>query len=237
MTRVLRAWRRLAAEQRLAAIAAVGLFVTMFLPWYSRSAVGVDARGEPVSASQTLNAFQVFSFVEAAVLLVAVAVLWLLFARAEERAFHLPGGDGTIIALAGFWVCLLVFWRQFDQPDAEQVRGLVAETGVTWGIFVTFLVGAVLAYTGLRVRAAHRPEPPLPGEGPRPPEPPRAPRPPRRRVERPAYADVPQPSEPPTMRLPDDQAPTRPLPRDQAPTQAAPRRRDDDDGEQLSFDA
>jgi hypothetical protein len=37
--------------------------------------------------SRNLNAFQVFSFVEAAVLLVAAAVLFLLFERAEGRDF------------------------------------------------------------------------------------------------------------------------------------------------------
>lgn len=224
-------------HRRLAAVACLGLFLTLFLPWYSRSAVGVDAEGQPVSASQTLNAFQVFSFVEAAVLLVAIAVLWLLWLREQQRAFHLPFGDGVVIAAAGFWVCLLVFWRQFDQPDAEPVQGLVAETGVTWGIFVTFLVGALLAWSGVRMRRDHVPEPPLPaaGEGPSSAVARREPRPPRRRVARSEFVDVPEPAEPPTMKLPGDQAPTTVAPPpDEAPTRAAPPARRPDD--QLSFD-
>ena len=32
----------------MAAYAAFALFVTMFLPWYSKSAIGVNARGMPV---------------------------------------------------------------------------------------------------------------------------------------------------------------------------------------------
>lgn len=224
-------------HRRLAAAASIGLFVTMFLPWYSRSAVGVDAQGRPVSASQTLNAFQVFSFVEAAVLLVALAVLWLVWSREQQRAFHLPGGDGIVIAAAGAWVCLLVFWRQFDQPDAEPVRGLVAETGVTWGIFVTFLVGALLAWSGVRMGRAHVPEPPLPAAaGGDEPVTTRAPRPPRRRVARRDFAaDVPQPAEPPTMRLPGDEAPTEVSPPpDEAQTRRLEAERRDID--QLSFD-
>ena len=35
--------------------------------------------------------------------LVAAGVLVLLFARAEGREFNMPGGDGTIVALAGGW--------------------------------------------------------------------------------------------------------------------------------------
>ena len=66
------------------------LFVSMFLPWYTRS---VPRGGSNVK--DDFNAFQVFSWVEAAVLLVAAAVLWLLYARSQKRGFHLPGGDGT----------------------------------------------------------------------------------------------------------------------------------------------
>ena len=63
-----------------------------------------------------MNAFQVFSFVEAAVLLVAVAVLYLLFARGERRSFQLPGGDGGVVLAAGLWAALLLVLRLFDKP-------------------------------------------------------------------------------------------------------------------------
>ena len=72
------------------------LFVTMFLPWYSRTRSSTP-HGQRRCRVATSDAFQVFSFVEAAVLLVAVGVLVLLFARAEGRDFQLPGGDGTVV--------------------------------------------------------------------------------------------------------------------------------------------
>jgi hypothetical protein len=163
VSRLFGAWRRLTREQRLAAYAALGLFLTMFLPWYQRTD-SVVIKGQLQQVRPNLNAFQAFSFVEAAVLLVAAATLVLLFARAEGRAFHLPGGDGTVILGAGIWVCLLVFYRQLDKPDGG---GPATTVGVQWGIFVTFVAGLVLAYAGQRIRAAHRPEPPLPYERPR----------------------------------------------------------------------
>src|SRR4051794_34880427 len=103
----------LAPEQRLAGIAAVLLFLSMFLPWYPRKTRGVDERGL-VRDDVTLQAFQSFSFVELAILLVAVGVLALLFARGERKPFHLPGGDGLVITAAGVWVCVLVFYRFID---------------------------------------------------------------------------------------------------------------------------
>src|SRR6266480_6505917 len=105
------AWRGLGREQRRAAYAAIGLFVAMLLPWYDKSFF--TAKGEV--RHDNLNAFGAFSFVEAAVLLVAAGVLALLFARGERRAFHLPGGDGTIILGAGAWAALLIIWRFFDK--------------------------------------------------------------------------------------------------------------------------
>ncbi|MBI5106136.1 MAG: hypothetical protein HZB46_14340 [Solirubrobacterales bacterium] len=178
--RLRRAFTNLRPEQRLAAATAAALFFTMFLPWYSTS--GIE-KGK--SVSNTLTAFGAFSFVEAAVLLVAVGVLVLLFHRAEGRSFHLPGGDGVVIMAGGAWAALLTFYRTLDKPDppANQI------VGVEWGIFVAILAGLALAYAGNRLRAAHLVEPPLPGEEPTrrvprpgppgPPGPPRDPRSPR----------------------------------------------------------
>ena len=90
------AWRLLPPERRLAAAAALALFVTLFLPWYQETVI--HQLGKPVALpSATLTGWAAFSFVEAAVLLVAVCVLVLLFFRAEGRAFHVPGGDGGVI--------------------------------------------------------------------------------------------------------------------------------------------
>ena len=150
-------------ERRLAAFASLGLFLTMFLPWYQRQFfVVISGKLQPASDSQT--AWGNFTFVEAAVLLVAAGVLTLLFQRAEGKAFHLPGGDGLVITVAGFWTCALIVWRIFDKQGGISRGQNVISYGIEWGIFVALAVAASLAYAGSRIRAAHRPEPPLPGE-------------------------------------------------------------------------
>ena len=160
LTRVAYAWRALAREQRATALAALALWLTMFLPWYSRTAfVTVDK--SPRSAAYSVSAFGAFSFVEAAVLLVSVAVLVLLFARAERRAFHLPGGHGAVIALAGAWVALLIFYRMLDKPGTQGIASGTTTWGVQWGIFIAFFAAIFLAYEGLRIRAVHVREPAL----------------------------------------------------------------------------
>jgi len=137
----------------------LGLFVSMLLPWYSKTVV-VRTRGGG-AGTQSLSAFQAFSFVEAAVLLVSVGVLAMLFARAEQRDFQLPGGDGTIVMLAGAWVAILIFYRLFDKPGLQGNEQIVSSVGVQWGIFVALLVALGLAYVGRLMRFGERGAPPL----------------------------------------------------------------------------
>ncbi len=162
--RLSRAWRELPSERRLAALAAVGLFVTLFLPWYQETVIATGVTSLR-SVSASLTGWGAFSFVEAAVLLVAAGVLTLLFVRAEGQAFHVPGGDGGVITAAGVWTCVLIIWRMFDKQGTTGGHGHFATTfGIEWGIFIALGVAILLAYSGTRIRRAHRPEPALPGE-------------------------------------------------------------------------
>jgi hypothetical protein len=160
MTRLAHAWRAIEPEQRLAALTALGLFASMFLPWYSKTNTLV-VHGAPKATATSLSAFQAFSFVEAAVLLVSAGVLTMLFARAEERSFQLPGGDGLIMMIAGGWCALLIFYRLLDKPSLQSSERITATVGVEWGIFIALLLALGLAYAGARIRALERPEPPL----------------------------------------------------------------------------
>jgi len=91
------AWRVLGFEQRLAAVGSVLLIVSTFGP---------------------------FSFVEAAEILTALGVLLLLKRRADGYQFHLPFGDGTVIAAAGVWAGLLILIRLFDRPLGQNLLAL-----------------------------------------------------------------------------------------------------------------
>jgi hypothetical protein len=153
MTRISRAWGALAPEQRIAAIAAIALLLTMFLPWYDLQSLN---RKSGSINSHSISAFGDVSFVEAAVFLVAAGVIALLFARAERRDFHMPGSDGAIVMIAGGWATLLIFYRVFSRPSGHGYP-----VGIQWGFFLAFVAAGALAYAGWRMRAASAPEPPL----------------------------------------------------------------------------
>ena len=71
------ALRELPPESRLTGGAAAVLIFSMVLPWYQVSALG---------KAESRSAFQVFTWVEAAILLVAAGVLYLVWARAQRQA-------------------------------------------------------------------------------------------------------------------------------------------------------
>ena len=123
LSRIGRNWRALSSEQRLAAIAAFALLLSMLLPWYHETGNALVGKSLQ-SIDDSKSAFGVYSFVEAAIFVVVAGVLVLLWARAERKAFHLPGGDGTVIMGAGLWVMLLIFYRQLDKPNGRH-EGLI----------------------------------------------------------------------------------------------------------------
>jgi hypothetical protein len=220
------AWRRLSPEQRLAVIAALLLLLSMLLPWYQETGFAIVDGGQS-RIDDSKNAFQVYSFVEAAIFLVAAGVVVLMYARGQEKAFHLPGGDGTVVMAAGLWVMLLVFYRQLDKPDGRD-GPISTSVGVSWGIFIAFLLGALLAYAGYRIRAAHVPEPDL--DVAEPPAAPAAPEPPTRPMRR-RPAGAAEPASPVEGQLSFDEAaepPTEPAARPAPPREPSSPARDGD---------
>jgi hypothetical protein len=124
-----RTWRVLGPEQRVAAVGSLLLIVSTFGP---------------------------FTWVELAEILAAVGVLLLLRRRADGYQFHLPFGDGTVIAAAGLWCGLLILIRLFDRPLGQNLLALACAT--------------IVFAAGMRERAK-RPMDDLPPDTPRRPRP------------------------------------------------------------------
>ncbi|MBV9715624.1 MAG: hypothetical protein JOZ64_09645 [Solirubrobacterales bacterium] len=158
--RVKRAWGRSIRERRMAALAALALCLTLFLPWYQQTVIFRNGADVLRAAPVTLTGWGAFSFVEAVLLVLAAGVLVLLFQRAEGRRFRVPGGDGGVILVAGFLAAVLIMWRIIENQGTSGHGPYATADSVQWGIFVALAVSLVLAYAGSRIRAAAEPEPP-----------------------------------------------------------------------------
>jgi hypothetical protein len=170
MSELAETFRALNTEQKAAAVGAVLLAVSTFGP---------------------------FSFVEVAEILVALAVLALLRARGLGKHFHLPFGDGTVIAVAGIWAAALIVVRLFDRPLGQNLLALGC--------------AAILVAAGARERAKRPPDdiPPEPRRTP-------VPRPPRPDAPTERLAEPTEPLAAPTEPLPPPEfEPYRPQPNEQ----------------------
>src|ERR1035438_3969190 len=83
--RVIRAWRVLPQERRLAAGSAIGLFVTLFLPWYQETVIPTGTSRPGALPSASITGWAAFSPAEAAVLLVAPGGLTPFLQHAKRR--------------------------------------------------------------------------------------------------------------------------------------------------------
>jgi hypothetical protein len=131
------------SEQRLAGVAAAGILVSLFTPWWRDPVFGLSAWG--------INRI---TGAELSLVLVAGSVLLLLLRRAQGRVFHLPLSDGTLATGAGLWCCLLVIVRALD-PPTRNVSGHALDYDLRWGILLCLASGALLALAGLRGRRRH----------------------------------------------------------------------------------
>lgn len=135
---------------KLAAIAGIVLLISFFLPWYEKSVIPTGAKE---FATQSLSAFGAFTWVEAALLLVDAAVLLLLYLRSTGRRVELPASDGTMIAIAGGWMVILLIVRVFDRPS---VTGTGASVGLQWGLLLAMAAAGAMLASGLATRALER---------------------------------------------------------------------------------
>ena len=188
------------------------LALSLFLPWYQKTLV-VDGD----LAQGNVSALGAFTFVEAAILLDCVGGRFLVWARSRQKGFHLPGGDGVAIMLAGGWAVLLIlFTGRSTSPTTWASSGACSSRSprpARWSRRACACARCT--------RPSRRTRPPTTSDWVAPPRRERERAPDRRPRDatavtemlrdRPAWeGDVPDPSRAETTRLPDpSEAPTR----------------------------
>jgi hypothetical protein len=133
---------RLRRGEKIAAAAAVLLFILMFFDWYSVSVSGGPLGGFSVGGS----AWQAFDVLDIYLFLVILAAIGLAVLTATERSPALPVTASVIVtALAGLGT-LLVLYRLIDTPVGDVPDGV--DVGRTVWAFLGLIAVAAITYGG-----------------------------------------------------------------------------------------
>lgn len=133
---------RLRRGEKIAAAAAVLLFILMFFDWYS---VSVDA-GPLGDFSVGGSAWQVFGFIDIYLFLVVIAAIGLAVLTATERSPALPVTASVIVTALAALGTLLVLYRLIDTPVGDVPDGI--DVGRTIWAFLGLIAVAAIAYGG-----------------------------------------------------------------------------------------
>jgi hypothetical protein len=159
---------KLSLGEQIAAASGIALLIVMFLPWY-----GVDANVGPVSISDSANAWEVFSFIDILLFLIALVAVGVPVAKATgSLPDDVPGA--LLVLAAGALGVLLVLFRLIDLPTPD-VSGAGIDFSRKIGAFLGLIATAGIAYGGWR---ANEESPVSSTPASAPPPPPPAPEPP-----------------------------------------------------------
>jgi hypothetical protein len=132
---------RLRLGEKVAAAAAVLLFILMFFDWFE---VGVDAG--PLDFSVGGSAWQVFGFIDIYLFIVIIAAIGLAVLTATERSPALPVTASVIVTALATLGTILVLYRLIDTPVGDVPDGV--DVSRTIWAFLGLIAVAAIAYGG-----------------------------------------------------------------------------------------
>jgi len=133
---------RLRRGEKVAAAAAVLLFILMFFDWYSVS-VSAGPLGE---VSVGGSAWEAFDIIDIYLLVVVIAALGLAFFTATERSPALPVTASVIVTALAALGTILVLYRLIDTPVGDVPDGV--DVGRTVWAFLGLIAVAAVTYGG-----------------------------------------------------------------------------------------
>jgi hypothetical protein len=128
--------------ERLAAVGAIAVVVSLLLPWY----------GLRLIARVSQTGVDVFGWAQAAVVLTAAGALAVVAASRRGRRLPRPLDEGPLLVLAGAWTLVLVAYLTLDRPDDFAPL----HVKLRYGPFVAIGGAVALIVAGARLTAARR---------------------------------------------------------------------------------
>jgi hypothetical protein len=127
---------RLSTGEKIAGVAAVLLFISMFLAWFGFETPGNELG---ISVDLSFNAWESFDFIDLILMLTVIVTLGAVIAQASDTVIDFP--LFPVVAGLGALSTLLVLYRIIDPPGGADRE---------FGVFLGLILSALLTYGGYR---------------------------------------------------------------------------------------
>jgi hypothetical protein len=184
---------RLNTGEKIAAGSGILLFIFMFFDWFSVSISGGGGFSGSAGGGSAWDALEFIPIVLVVTILVALAVAAL---RLSDSTYEPPVSANMVVAALGALSALLILYRIVDAPGGGSFGGFSVDVSPAFGIFISLIAAAGIAYGGYRAMqeegssfsevgdhfsggsAPAAPPPAVPPAAETPPQPPRSEGPP-----------------------------------------------------------
>jgi hypothetical protein len=138
---------RLTQGEKIAGVSAILLFIFMFFDWYG---VSISGGGETIDLGGGGNAWDTLDFIPILLLIAIIATVAVVVIEATDNDVDLPVHGAAIITVVGIVATLLILFRIIDTPTFASIGGVSAEGSVRFGIFLSLIAAAGMAFGGWR---------------------------------------------------------------------------------------
>jgi hypothetical protein len=140
---------KLSPGEKIAGVSSIVLFIFMFFDWFTVEVSGGNSLVF-ASASAGGSAWDALDFIPIVLVVTIVAALGVAALRLTDSAYEPPISGNAIVAILGAISFILILYRIIDPPGAGSVPGLSVDVSPAFGIFVSLVAAAGIAYGGYK---------------------------------------------------------------------------------------
>jgi hypothetical protein len=138
---------RLSTGEKIAAGSGILLFIFMFFDWFSVEVSGGGGLSGSVGSGSAWDALEFIPIVLVVTILAALAVAAL---RLSDSAYEPPVSANLVVVVLGALSVLLILYRIVDTPGGGSFGGFSVDVSPAFGIFISLIAAAGIAYGGYR---------------------------------------------------------------------------------------
>ena len=140
---------KLSQGEKIAGVSSIVLFIFMFFDWFTVEVSGGNGIFS-ASASAGGSAWDALDWIPIVLVVTIIAALGIVALRLTDSRYEPPVSGNAIVAILGGISFLLILYRIIDPPSAGSVPGLSIDVSPAFGIFVSLVAAAGIAYGGYK---------------------------------------------------------------------------------------